>query len=85
MTDFAAMGIVVNLRGLAEQRVACPQCAKGKRDTALGVNIDTGAYHCFRCNWKVNAGGKPCAAVRSTVTFDDPGEAERKRERGYGR
>ena len=39
MTNFAAMDIVVNPRGLAEQRVAYPQCAKGRGDTALGVNM----------------------------------------------
>jgi hypothetical protein len=38
-----------------EIRTDCPnpKCDGGQRDT-LGVNINTGAYHCFRCNDRGN-------------------------------
>jgi hypothetical protein len=81
MIDLTAMGIIANPHGMAEQRVACPQCAKNRRDTALGVNVETGAFHCFRCNWKGRVGGETGAPVRPAVRFDDPSVAERKRER----
>ncbi len=78
MIDLAAAGINANPHGRAEQRVPCPQCAKGGRDDALGINIETGAFHCFRCGWKGRAGA---AEVKPIVRFDDPSIAERKRER----
>ena len=82
MIHFAALGIVVNPHGLVEQRVACPQCAKGGHDTALGVNVVTGAYHCFRCSWKGCAGRETAfPRGRPVSRFDDPAMIERKRER----
>ena len=36
-----------------EVRVNCPSCDGGQKDT-LGVNVDTGAYHCFRCGLQGN-------------------------------
>lgn len=82
MRDLAALGINVNPHGPAEQRVPCPQCSRGKRDDALGVNIETGVYHCFRCGWKGCAGGESGApAARGIQRLNDPGVAERKRQR----
>lgn len=78
--DFAAAGIAISAQGPAEQRVPCPQCAKNQRDDALGVNIETGAFHCFRCGFKGRAGGDT-TAPRPIVRIDDPEVAARKRER----
>lgn len=78
--ELAGLGIAVDAHGRVEQRTACPQCAKSTRDDTLGVNIETGAYHCFRCGWKGRAGGE-CTAPRPIARIDDPAIAERKRER----
>jgi hypothetical protein len=78
MTELAELG--VRLDGPCEQRVRCPQCDHGPRDRALGVNLDTGAYHCFRCGWKGRAGGQGSTS-RPIARIDDPSRAERKRER----
>jgi hypothetical protein len=76
MMDLDAVGIVANPYGAAEQRVPCPHCAKGRRDRALGVNIASGIFHCFRCGLSGRAGG-----VDAIRRIDDPAVAERKRER----
>jgi putative DNA primase/helicase len=51
--------------GWGEVRTDCPNCEGGQRDT-LGVNIDDGAYHCFRCgargNFKANGTKKKSLA-----------------------
>jgi hypothetical protein len=49
------LGITVNPDGPTEQRIPCWKCAKGPRDRSLGVNISTGTFHCFRCNWSGRA------------------------------
>ncbi|MCF8112484.1 MAG: AAA family ATPase [Desulfotignum sp.] len=36
-----------------EVRTDCPNCEGGQRDT-LGVNVSTGAFHCFRCDLRGN-------------------------------
>lgn len=66
--------------GPIEQRVPCPHCNRGPKDNALGVNIKTGAYHCFRCGWKGRAGGESNAPA-PVARIDDPAVAQRKRER----
>ena len=78
MRDLATVGIVTNPHAGAEQRVPCPQCGKGTHDHALGVNVESGLFHCFRCGWKGRAGGE---IVAPTVRITDPGVAERKRQR----
>ena len=55
-------------------------CDRGPRDDALGVNIESGAFHCFRCGWKGRAGGE-WSAPRPIARIDDPAVVERKRER----
>jgi hypothetical protein len=50
------------------------------KDDALGVNVETGAFHCFRCGWKGRAGGD-CTAPRPALRIDDPAVRERKRGR----
>jgi putative DNA primase/helicase len=45
------------------------------------VNVETGAYHCFRCGWKGRAGSEQTAALPPPRRIDDPALAERKRER----
>lgn len=54
-TALLNLGITVRPRGPTEQRVPCPRCDRGLRDDALGVNIDTGVFHCFRCGYKGQA------------------------------
>jgi hypothetical protein len=78
MTTLVDLGITVRARGRAEQRVACPRCDHGSRDDALGINIESGVYHCFRCGWKGRAGGELVAPIRRV---NDPEVAARKRER----
>jgi len=73
------LGINIDLLGRTEQRTACPQCSKRERDKSLGVNIQSGAYHCFRCGWKGRASGAWDFAP--IVRVDDPAVAQRKRER----
>ncbi|MGH8255575.1 MAG: DUF7146 domain-containing protein [Steroidobacteraceae bacterium] len=51
------LGIIIRPDGPTEQRVPCPRCDKGPRDDALGVNIATGVFGCFRCGWRGRAGG----------------------------
>ena len=46
----------------------------------MGVNIETGAFHCFRCGYKGRAGGD-ITAPRLPMRIDDPAVQERKRER----
>lgn len=79
-TELASIGIVARPGGPAEQRVPCPRCGRGPRDDALGVNIGTGAFHCFRCGWKGRAGGSATEPQR-IVRLDDPALVERKRGR----
>jgi putative DNA primase/helicase len=78
MRTFADLGISYRANGPAEQRLACPRCDHGPRDGALGVNIETGVFHCFRCGWSGHAGIESHAPV---IRLDDPAIAERKRER----
>ena len=79
---WSALGVVPLQCATVEQRVACPRCARGDRDDALGINTESGAFHCFRCGWKGRAGGDVSAAANASVTaFDDPNIAKRKRER----
>lgn len=83
MSDLATLGITVRPRGPVEQRVPCPRCGDGHgaHDDALGVNVDTGVYHCFRCGWKGCASTNTASSVSPPVRIDDPAIAERKRER----
>ena len=81
MSDLAALGITVRQISSVEQRGRCPQCGTHDGDTALGFNIETGVYHCFRCNWAGRAGGESGAPVLPVVRIDDPAVVERKRQR----
>ena len=77
--DFRIGGVV--LSGRTEQRVPCPRCDRGPRDEALGINVETGAFHCFRCGWKGRAGREQSTPTTAVRRIDDPARAERKRER----
>lgn len=81
MSNWEATGIRILAGGQENQRVPCPKCAKGERDDALGVNIATGIYHCFRCHWKGRLVSASPGDRRSIPRIDDPAIAERKRER----
>ena len=62
--QLAAAGIRLNNSRLGEHRVPCPECDKGKNDTALGVLLEAqrATWHCFRCAWKgVASEGKPAS------------------------
>jgi hypothetical protein len=79
MSDFAGLGIAANPYGRAEQRSVCPQCGRGPHDKTLGVNVETGVYHCFRCELKGRAPGE--MTVSPVARINDPGVVQRKRER----
>lgn len=79
--QLAELGILVRPNGPAEQRVGCPRCDRGARDDALGINIETGVYHCFRCGWSGRAGASETRSAAPTLRLDDPHRAERVRER----
>jgi hypothetical protein len=84
MNDLISLGIEFNRDGAIEQRVACPRCAKSPRDRTLGVNIEDGRYHCFRCEWKGRAGAGDRYLHKMApriARIDDPSVAARKRER----
>jgi len=82
VNDLSKLGIEVNRHGPIEQRVPCPQCATNRQDTALGVNIVDGRFHCFRCGWKGRADGPQVHSLPSRIArLDDPAIAERKREK----
>lgn len=81
MNTLAELGINVLTHGRAEQRGPCPQCSDGRRDDALGFNVATGIYHCFRCGWKGRAGGDSNLPAHRIARVDDPSIAQRKRER----
>jgi hypothetical protein len=80
MIDPTAAGITINQNGKSEQRTSCPVCNKGPRDRALGVNVDDGRFHCFRCGWKGRIGDAQTLPPR-IARIDDPAVAARKRER----
>jgi putative DNA primase/helicase len=83
MREFETVGFRVCTRGPAEQRIACPRCSKLERDDALGVNVESGTFHCFRCGWAGRV--QPVAMVNRVppqrTRVDDPGCAEKKRRR----
>ena len=79
-STFADFGILIRPTGPVEQRLPCPQCDRGSRDDALGVNVETGTFHCFRCGWAGHADiGETRAA--SVTRLDEPNRAERVKER----
>jgi hypothetical protein len=80
VTALLELGIVVRADGREDQRVPCPKCAKGDRDGALSVNIVTGVFHCFRCDWKGKAGGRETGHSVDRVRSIEPRrEADRER------
>src|SRR5260370_9833991 len=78
--SWIALGVKMRSSGNAEQRAPCPQCAKGPRDDALGFNVETGTYHCFRCGWKGRV-GNVARNFQSIARIDDPAVSQRKRKR----
>ncbi len=72
-----------NLSGEVEQRIPCPICDRGAADRALGVNIQTGAFHCFRCHWKGRTRdvAENSAGPRRVDRIDAASEEPRKRAR----
>ncbi len=53
LDQLAAVGIRLKHSRLGNQRGPCPECDKGKSDTALGVLLEAEAavWSCFRCSW----------------------------------
>lgn len=80
-STLAELGISVLTHGRVERRGPCPQCSDGRRDDALGFNVETGVYHCFRCGWKGRAGGESSKPIHSVPRVDDPAVVQRKRDR----
>jgi hypothetical protein len=81
MVSLADLGIRARAAGQVEQRGACPLCSGDRRDQALGFNVETGVYHCFRCEWRGRAGGETATQPGRSIHLNDPAMAERKRER----
>jgi putative DNA primase/helicase len=79
--DLLELGIAYRAQGPAEQRVRCPRCDRGVRDDALGVNTETGVFHCFRCGWSGRAASGESRAASPVARLDDPERAERVRKR----
>jgi hypothetical protein len=77
LNTFHDLGIVIRQNGRVEQRVDC-RCGPGK---TMGVNIETGVFHCFRCGWSGRAGNAETREARPIICRPDPREAERKRKR----
>lgn len=71
------LGIAARPDGSIEQRVPCPQCGKGERDDALGVNLETGVFHCFRCSWSGRVGDRMSPVTRVTRTSARPAPSSR--------
>lgn len=58
MIDFKKYGIEVGNKTSGETKVVCPKCShtrKKTQDKCLSVNLDTGIFHCFNCEWKGSA------------------------------
>lgn len=58
MIDFIKYGIDVSNKTSGETKVICPKCShtrKKTQDKCLSVNLDTGQFHCFNCEWKGSA------------------------------
>lgn len=54
--DFQADGIQVD--GHGEQKALCPQCSHTRKKSTqkcLNVNVDTGVWHCWHCDWSGKA------------------------------
>jgi putative DNA primase/helicase len=81
--DLLTLGITCRPHGPAEQRVRCPRCGDGRgaSDDALGVNIETGVFHCFRCGWSGKAATGETRAAPLHAQLDDPERADRVRQR----
>jgi putative DNA primase/helicase len=82
--EFESIGLRISVGGPAEQRFPCPRCSKRERDDSLGVNVENGVFHCFRCGWA----GRVGRALRSssllyerTTRVEDLVIAEKKRRR----
>ena len=53
--DFSDYGIELPPGAAGEVRVACPVCGpshRHPRDRVLSVNVASGIWHCFRCDWR---------------------------------
>ena len=58
MIELTKLGIDLKGRTSGEFKTTCPKCSSGRKkqnDACLSVNITTGIYHCFNCEWKGNA------------------------------
>jgi len=67
MGALADYGIELPPGATGEVRTYCPECAERHRTRSktLGVSVDEGVWHCFRCGWK----GRLVAAP-NVVHFD---------------
>lgn len=57
--DFASLGIDLSrVRGGPEVKTLCPHCShtrKKRTQPCLNVNLETGLYHCWHCEWSGKA------------------------------
>lgn len=72
--DFAAEGIdVARAHGGPEVKAICPKCSHTRKKATqkcLNVNLDTGVWHCWHCEWTGKASDGRAPAPR--VTQDRP-------------
>jgi twinkle protein len=74
--DFMAEGIDVRLAtGGPEVKALCPRCShtrKKRTQKCLNVNLETGVWHCWHCEWSGKAEDPRQATVPRRVTSDRP-------------
>lgn len=55
VTELTKLGINLNGKHFGQIKTVCPKCShlrKKKKDFCLQVNIDSGVYKCWNCEWK---------------------------------
>lgn len=56
MTNYEQYGIDIPFgKSTGQVYITCPKCSedrKKKKDKCLGVNLDSGVWHCVHCDWK---------------------------------
>lgn len=55
MNELEKLGIDLKGKTYGEFKTICPKCSNSRKkqhDPCLSVNITTGVYHCFNCEWK---------------------------------
>ena len=74
--DFALEGIdVARVAGFPEAKTTCPRCSAGRKkrtQKCLNVNLETGVWHCWHCEWSGKAEEPRQHQPQRRVTADKP-------------